>query len=419
MYFKVMLLFFIFSVNLSGCVSNGGYDNSNNNYKLVESPSSLYNQAVALYEKGKYNDAIKKYKSSAEKGYVSAQWDLGVIYQNGKGVDINYNEALKWFKKAAKSGDKYSQFNLGYMYYSGQGTPVDKAESFNWYRLAANQGYIDAMYNVAIAYYNGDGITRNLNEAHRYFKLSAQKGMMDAQFQLAQMYSGGFGVKKDYKEAVKWYEKSAIQGHSTATYNLGVRYANGEGVPKDYRYSYALYRLSGIDGSLSRYKSNFNETELAISNSLYQECKVNRSDCLLLKASQIDSDYLKKEFSKYYSTPPFLQFEKAALQHSLNEYELKQFNCKKRFFGGYKCKRDKKHYNGAEQRMEMTLDSDASLDFLTADIFLPDELNKKFNSLPGITAYQVYSLMASEWNKKSSNGEYGASKKGIKYKLDL
>lgn len=382
-------------------------------------PSSLYHQAVALYEKGNYNDAIKKYKASAEQGYVSAQWDLGVIYQNGKGVDINYNEALNWFKKAAKRGDKYSQFNLGYMYYSGQGTPVDKVESFKWYKLAANQGYIDAMYNVAIAYYNGDGITRNLNEAHKYFKLSAQKGMMDAQFQLAQIYSGGFGVKKNYKEAVKWYEKAAMQGHSTATYNLGVRYANGEGVHKDYRYSYALYRLSGIDGSLSRYKNNFNETELAISNSLYQECRVNRSDCLLLKASQIDSDYLKKEFRKYYSTPPFLQFEKAALTHSLNKYELKQFNCKKRFFWGYKCKRDKKHHNGAEQRMEMTLDSDASLDFLTADIFLPDELNKKFNSLPGITAYQVYSLMASEWNKKSPNGKYGASKKGIKYKLDL
>jgi len=177
--------------------------------------------------------------------------------------------------------------------------------------------------------------------------------------------------------------------------------------------------LSGEKGSISRYKNELNETQLAISNSLYQECKVKRSDCLLLKASQIDSDYLKKEFRKYYSTPPFLQFEKAALKHSLNKYELKQFNCKKRFFGGYKCKRDKKHYNGAEERMEMTLDSDASLDFLTADIFLPDELNKKFNSLPGITAYQVYSLMASEWNKKSSNGEYGASKKGIKYKLDL
>jgi TPR repeat protein len=410
---KNKLILIAVSITIFGCATTTTRNLSSS------TPSSIYNQAVALYEKGNYDDAIEKYKASAERGNVSAQWDLGVIYQNGRGVDIDYKEALKWFTKAAKNGDKYSQFNLGYMHYSGQGTPINKAKSFKWYSLAANQGYIDAMYNVAIAYFNGDGVTQNFNEAYRYYKLSAKKGQKDAQFQLAQMYSSGFGVKKNYITAVKWYEKAALQGHSTATYNLGVRYANGEGVPKDYRYSYALFLLSGIDGSLSKFKNNLNESQLEISNTLYEGCKSERIDCLLLKGSKIDSEYLKTEFRKYYSMPPFLQFEKAALTHSLNKYELKQFNCKKKFFGGYKCKRDKKHYDGAEQRMEMTLDSDASLDSLTADIFLPDKLNKKFNSLPGVTASQVYSLMASEWNKKSSNGEYGASKKGIKYKLDL
>ncbi len=410
---KNKLILIAVSIIIFGCASTTSRNMQSS------APSSLYNQAVALFEKGNYEGAIKKYKTSAEQGDVKAQWDLGVIYQNGRGVDIDYNEAIKWFTKAAKSGDKFSQFNLGYMYYSGQGTPINKAESFKWYSLAAKQGYIDAMYNVAIAYFNGDGVTQNFTEAYRYFRLSAKKGMKDAQFQLAQIYSKGLGVNKNYKTAVKWYEKAALQGHSTATYNLGVRYANGEGVPIDYRYSYALYLLSGIDGSLLRYKNNLNETQLEISNTLYEECRVRRSDCLLLKASQIDSDYLKREFRKYYSKPPFVQFEKVALTHSLNKSELKQFNCKKRFFGGYKCKRNKKHYNGAEQKMEMILNSDASLDSLTADIFLQDELNKKFNSLPGITAYQAYNLMAIEWNKDGSRGEYRATNKGIRYKLDL
>ena len=414
-----MLVVFIFTMNLSGCVSNESYDNSNHDYKLVESPSYLYNEALRLYENGMFSDAIKKYKLAAKLGSSGAKWNLGVMYHKGDGVPIDYKEASKWFLVLAKEGDKKSQYIIATMYERGRGLPQDMASAANWYVQSASQGFVAAQESAAIAYYKGKGIDKNYTEAIKLFRLAAESGREIAQYYLGEIYFNGHGVNKNYQIAAKWFEKAASQGHSTATYNLGVLYANGQGVPKDYRYTNALYLLSGEKGSISRYKNELNETQLAISNSLYQECKVKRSDCLLLKASQIDSDYLKKEFRKYYSTPPFLQFEKAALKHSLNKYELKQFNCKKRFFGGYKCKRDKKHYDGAEQRVEMTLDSDASLDFLTADIFLPDELNRKFNSLPGITAYQVYSLMASEWNKKSSNGEYGASKKGIKYKLDL
>lgn len=414
-----MLVVFIFTVNLSGCASNESYDNSNNDHKLVESPSYLYNEALRLYENGMFSDAIKKYKLAAKLGSSGAKWNLGVMYHKGDGVPIDYKEASKWFLVLAKEGDKKSQYIIATMYERGRGLPQDMASAANWYVQSASQGFVAAQESAAIAYYKGKGIDKNYTEAIKLFRLAAESGREIAQYYLGEIYFNGHGVNKNYQIAAKWFEKAASQGHSTATYNLGVLYANGQGVPKDYRYTNALYLLSGEKGSISRYKNELNETELAISNSLYQECKVKRSDCLLLKASQIDSDYLKKEFRKYYSTPPFLQFEKAALKHSLNKHELKQFNCKKRFFGGYKCKRDKKHYDGAEQRMEMTLDSDASLDFLTADIFLPDELNKKFNSLPGITAYQVYSLMTSEWNKKSSNGEYRANKKGIKYKLDL
>ena len=108
---------------LFGCVSGTNYHLSNN------TPESLYNEAQALYQEGMYEKSIEKYKIAANQGSISAQWDLGIIYQNGRGVTKNYKEAIKWFSKAAQKGDKYAQFNLGYMYYIGQGTTKDAAEN--------------------------------------------------------------------------------------------------------------------------------------------------------------------------------------------------------------------------------------------------------------------------------------------------
>ena len=41
---------------------------------------------------------------AAEKGYVPAEAELGMLYANGKGVQQNYQESRKWFVKAAEGG---------------------------------------------------------------------------------------------------------------------------------------------------------------------------------------------------------------------------------------------------------------------------------------------------------------------------
>ena len=47
---------------------------------------------------------------------------------------------VKWWRSAAEQGDVDAQYNLGIMYNNGQGVPENKAEAVNWYRLAAEQG---------------------------------------------------------------------------------------------------------------------------------------------------------------------------------------------------------------------------------------------------------------------------------------
>ena len=78
-------------------------------------------------------------KAKAEKGDDTAQYDLGLMYYQGRGVqavgmepesmETNYAEAVKWWRKAADQGFAPAQYHLGFMYQYGQGVKRDYAEA--------------------------------------------------------------------------------------------------------------------------------------------------------------------------------------------------------------------------------------------------------------------------------------------------
>ena len=67
---------------------------------------------------------------AVEQGLSEAQYNIGVMYIEGKGVSQNYTEALKWFNKAAKQNDPKAQYNLGVIYASGVGVPQDYIKTY-------------------------------------------------------------------------------------------------------------------------------------------------------------------------------------------------------------------------------------------------------------------------------------------------
>ena len=58
-------------------------------------------------------------KKEAEHGDADAQYNLGLMYYNGQGIDQDYREAVKWYQKAAEQGNADAQNNLGLMYNKG------------------------------------------------------------------------------------------------------------------------------------------------------------------------------------------------------------------------------------------------------------------------------------------------------------
>ena len=90
--------------------------------------------------------------AKAEQGDARAQYNLGSMYYNGKGVTQDYKEAVKWYTKAAEQGYAVAQSNLGYMYFNSEGVAQDYKETAKWWRKAAEQGYAEAQFNLGHKY---------------------------------------------------------------------------------------------------------------------------------------------------------------------------------------------------------------------------------------------------------------------------
>lgn len=86
-----------------------------------------------------FNELLIKAKDDS-----TAQFQLGVKYYKGDGVEQNYEEAFKWFIKSAENGNSKAQYNLAVMYESGEGVDIDIEEARKWYKKAVDNGDKDA-----------------------------------------------------------------------------------------------------------------------------------------------------------------------------------------------------------------------------------------------------------------------------------
>lgn len=110
---------------------------------------------------------------------------LGGGYQSYLTGD--YEAAFSEWLPLAELGDVEAQFNLGVMYDEGAGVEQDLAAAAGWYRKAAEQGFVDAQTNLGVMYFHGLGVERDHSEAARWFQKAADHGDREAQDYLKQI----------------------------------------------------------------------------------------------------------------------------------------------------------------------------------------------------------------------------------------
>src|SRR5919112_2963975 len=131
--------------------------------------ANTFDDALAVYERGDYVQAMKLFRQLAEKGHQWAQRRVGLMYAEGKGVPQDYQEAVKWYGLAAAQGNVPAQYSLGLAYEKGQGVPQDYHQAVKWYRLAAAQGNELAQIHLGVMYTKGRGVRPDFVRAHMWF----------------------------------------------------------------------------------------------------------------------------------------------------------------------------------------------------------------------------------------------------------
>lgn len=109
---------------------------------LLALPATAQNfeQGMAAAEIGDYPTALEEWRPLAANGQARAQYKIGFMYEEGRGVPLDPVEGAKWYRMAAEQGHAAAQRSLGLKYELGLGVPQDSVLAHMWYNLAAAGG---------------------------------------------------------------------------------------------------------------------------------------------------------------------------------------------------------------------------------------------------------------------------------------
>ncbi len=131
---------------------------------------------TAKNERAVAETAAKELRTSAEAGDASAQYKLGLLYDEGKGVPQNPIQAKEWIEKAAMQGHAGAQLHLGTLFLEGKGAPQSSQLELFWFSRAAEQGDGLALMKLGWMYERGRGVPQDFIQAHMWYNLGQAHG---------------------------------------------------------------------------------------------------------------------------------------------------------------------------------------------------------------------------------------------------
>lgn len=155
---------------------------------------------------------------AAEKNHALAQYNIGLMYYFGYGVDVDNIESRKWFLLAAKhepeEGVFDAQTKLGEMCYADG----EYAEARRWFQSAAEQGHLRSQTRLGLMLWDGYGGLKNIRKAMSLLLDAASQGDPMAQLGMGMIYeTGTCGKTRNIRLSKKWYKMAAKNGDERAS----------------------------------------------------------------------------------------------------------------------------------------------------------------------------------------------------------
>lgn len=227
----------------------------------------MYQQGKGV-EKNK-DTAISWFTKSAKQDYILAQYSLIAMYEYGDGIQKNPEQASYWYEQISKarslavlnqqqqdikeiiallkplavSNDTNAQYLLASLYANNKQETIANY----WFLKAAIAGDKDAQYYIGVTYSDQTGLFNRMQSIY-WLEKAAEQNLLDAQVVLASVYEQSKEVAPDFIKAAYWYEQAANQGNPQAQSFIAGMYRDGKGVPLDMQQALMWYQKAAQQG---------------------------------------------------------------------------------------------------------------------------------------------------------------------------
>ena len=156
---------------------------------------------------------ISRLMKLMEKGNGGAFYNLAGCYDQGRmGMPQNWATANELLLKAGELGCAEAYFNLGIVYGNGRGVEVDEEKAKHYWELAAVNGNVKARNNLGALEWRAG----NPHRATKHFILASRAGLDEALDTVKLGYKHGIVTKDEYANTLRACQKSKDEMKSQA-----------------------------------------------------------------------------------------------------------------------------------------------------------------------------------------------------------
>lgn len=185
-------------------------------------------------EVGEYELAMHEWLPFAERGERISQYNVGVLYHYGLGVDSDMIVAERWYQQSADQGYPRAMMMMGDIYRLGLTGDVDYERAIDWYLRIGEGGmryYYPSRFLVGVMYADQDSRIFNREYAIVYATGAADSGIVGAQSLLGKLLLQR--TLEDVNQAVSWLVRASAGNDVTAQIGLFALYFQGKSVPRN------------------------------------------------------------------------------------------------------------------------------------------------------------------------------------------
>ena len=158
-------------------------------------------------------EELQRINKLTERGNAVAFYQLGGYYREGiNGMPQDHAKVHELWLKAGELGSADAYFNLGIAYENGRGVAIDKKKAKHYYELAAMSGSVIARHNLGCM----EGVAGNNQRAYKHILIAARAGYKGSLGTVKKGFMNGYVIKEEYANVLREYQKSQDEMKSEA-----------------------------------------------------------------------------------------------------------------------------------------------------------------------------------------------------------